>query len=288
MVRKTLQELTIMDNFMFGAVMLDEENCRLLLERILETEIERVEVSTEKSMVYHPEFHGVRLDVYAKDEKNSHYNVEMQVSKKPVLRRSRYYHSQIDMDILRTGVDYEMLPDTYVIFICNYDPFGLEKYRYTFTKVLKEDKEYTIEDGVHTIILSNRGKNSKEVSPELVSFLEYTKDKTAKESEDAFVKKIQESIDKIKADREMEAKYMSFEMYIYDQRKEARAEGRAEGRIEGLSDAAKRLLKIKGFANLSVEEKLSQIVNETNLDQIMAKITEAQSVEEIEEYVYRL
>ena len=28
--RKTLQELTIKDNFMFGAVMLEEENCRLL------------------------------------------------------------------------------------------------------------------------------------------------------------------------------------------------------------------------------------------------------------------
>ena len=27
---KTLQELTIKDNFMFGAVMLEEENCRLL------------------------------------------------------------------------------------------------------------------------------------------------------------------------------------------------------------------------------------------------------------------
>lgn len=34
--RKTLQDLTIKNNFMFGAVMIDEENCRLLLERVLE------------------------------------------------------------------------------------------------------------------------------------------------------------------------------------------------------------------------------------------------------------
>lgn len=102
-MKKTLQELTIMDNFMFGAVMLDTENCRLLLERILDIPIERVEVAIEKSLVYHPEFHGVRLDVYAKDENNTHYNVEMQVSEKPILHRSRYYHSQIDMDLLRTG-----------------------------------------------------------------------------------------------------------------------------------------------------------------------------------------
>lgn len=41
--RKTLQELTIMDGFLFGAVMMDPENCRLLLERILEIPISRVD-----------------------------------------------------------------------------------------------------------------------------------------------------------------------------------------------------------------------------------------------------
>ena len=46
--RKTLQELTITDGFMFGAVMEDPENCRLLLERILERPINKVNVITEK------------------------------------------------------------------------------------------------------------------------------------------------------------------------------------------------------------------------------------------------
>ena len=43
-----LKELTIKDNFMFGAVMMDENNCRGLLERVLEIPIDRVEVSREK------------------------------------------------------------------------------------------------------------------------------------------------------------------------------------------------------------------------------------------------
>lgn len=33
--KKTLKELTLKDNFMFGAVMSDEENCRRLLELLL-------------------------------------------------------------------------------------------------------------------------------------------------------------------------------------------------------------------------------------------------------------
>ena len=100
--RKSLRELTIKDNFMFGAVMSDEENCRRLLEMILQFPIRCVEVSKEKSIVYHPEYKGVRLDVYAQDEANTHYNVEMQAeSEKDLGKRSRYYHSQIDMELLQ-------------------------------------------------------------------------------------------------------------------------------------------------------------------------------------------
>ena len=78
-MKKQLKNLTIKDNFMFAAVMLDEDNCKEFLERALQIPIDHVEVSTEKNIVYHPEYKGVRLDVYAKDEKNTRYNVEMQM-----------------------------------------------------------------------------------------------------------------------------------------------------------------------------------------------------------------
>lgn len=44
---KTLAELTIKNNFLFSAVMLDPENCRGLLELILGISIDRVIVSRE-------------------------------------------------------------------------------------------------------------------------------------------------------------------------------------------------------------------------------------------------
>ena len=117
--KKTLQELTLKDNFMFGAVMTEPELCRRFLEIVLEKPIDQVVVSKEKSMVYHPEYRGVRLDVYAKDEVNVHYNVEMQVVKKAALgKRSRYYQSHLDMELLLSGSDYAELPNTYIIFIC--------------------------------------------------------------------------------------------------------------------------------------------------------------------------
>lgn len=123
--KRQLQELTIKDNFLFGAVMADEENCRRLLELVLGIPIKTVRVSREKSIVYHPEYKGVWLDVYAEDERQTHYSVEMQVARKRELgRRSRYYHSQIDMELMLSGTDYAELSNAYVIFICDFDPFG--------------------------------------------------------------------------------------------------------------------------------------------------------------------
>jgi len=222
--RKKLQDMTITDNFMFGAVMLDPESCRQMLEMILERPIERVEVVAEKSMIYHPEYHGIRLDVFVRDEKGSRFDVEMQVEKTSVMKRSRYYHSQMDMDMLTSGTDYENLPDSYVIFICDYDPFDKGKYRYRFNSQCKDCPGIGTEDGIHTIILSNRGKNSEEVPQELVSFLQYTKKPLAESMEDTgdpFIRMIQDRIRWVKASREMGERYMKLELLIKEERKEA-------------------------------------------------------------------
>ncbi len=46
---KTLQELTIRDDFMFAAVMTDREQCRQFLSTALEMNILSVDVITEKT-----------------------------------------------------------------------------------------------------------------------------------------------------------------------------------------------------------------------------------------------
>lgn len=77
--------------------MMGENNCKGLLERVLEITIERGEVSQEKSIGYHQEYKEGCLG---------------------------------DMEILLSGEDYTEFPDTYVIFICDLEPFGDDKYRY--------------------------------------------------------------------------------------------------------------------------------------------------------------
>ena len=238
--KKQLKELTLKDNFMFGAVMMEEENCKRFLELALGFPIERVEVSKEKSIVYHPEYKGVRLDVYAKNEHNTRYNVEMQVAKKAELgKRVRYYHGQIDMELLLSGSDYTELPEVYVIFICDFDPFGKKKYRYTFTKQCEEEPGAQLQEGCKSIFLSTRGENDREVPGELVSFLNFVKaDLSESETDfkDDFVEKLQNTIRRIKSNREMEKRFMIFEEMLRDERAEGKAEAVLEMLLELMND----------------------------------------------------
>lgn len=203
--RKTLKELTIKDNFMFGAVMCYEANCRRMLELVLGFPIAHVKVSKEKSMIYHPEYKGIRLDVYARDDENTHYNVEMQAVRQMALgKRSRYYHSQIDMELLTSGAEYPELPNTYVIFICDFDPFGERKYKYTFQNMCMESPMVSLADGSKTIFLNTKGKNSEDLSSELLNFLKYVGadlEESTADFGDSYVAQLQETVSDIKHSR---------------------------------------------------------------------------------------
>ncbi|MGI5946150.1 MAG: Rpn family recombination-promoting nuclease/putative transposase [Lachnospiraceae bacterium] len=252
--RKTLQDLTIKDNFLFGAVMHVEENCKGFLELVLGFPIAHVVVSKEKSMIYHPEYKGVRLDIYAEDENHTHYNVEMQMRRKKDLgKRSRYYHSQIVMEALESGEEYETIPDTFVIFVCDFDPFGKGLYCYTFQNECKEDRDVKLEDGCCTIFLSTRGKNEELVSPELVRFLKFVTadlEESERDFGDELVQKFQKTIREIKADREMGGRYMIFEEMLRDEKLEAKQEDILE-LLEDLGEIPKELQdKIESLEDL--------------------------------------
>lgn len=276
-MKKTLSELTIKDNFVFGAVMCEEAHCRRLLEMVLDFPIERIEVNKEKSIVYHPEYKGVRLDVYAKDEKRTHYNVEMQAIKEPALgKRARYYHSHIDMEILLSGDDYSKLPNTYVIFVCDFDPFMRGKYCYTFENLCLEDKELSMQDGAKSIFLNTRGKNNDEVPIEMIAFLDFVKadlKESTKDFHDDFVRQLQNSVQKVKSSRRMEENFMILREMLRDERAEGKAEGKAESVLI--------LLEEIGTVSEQLQEK---IINEKDMSTLLNWLKLAAKSETIQQF----
>lgn len=279
--RKTFQELTIKDNFMFGAVMCDEGKCRQFLEMVLQMPIERLEISREKCMIYNPQYKGVRLDVFAKDGKNTCYNIEMQVLREAEPgKRSRYYHSQIDMELLLKGMDYGELSNAYVIFICDYDPFGGRKYCYTFEKKCREYARAELKDGVKSIFLSTRGENPEDVPEGMVKFLKFAKAdllESEKDYQDEFVKSLQEAVHHVKQNRQMEERYMLLELEIKRERREAKAEGKAEDVLE----------LIEGLG--PVPEDLREVImQEKNLDVLKKWLRLAAKSASVEEFRNRM
>ncbi|MFR5601691.1 MAG: Rpn family recombination-promoting nuclease/putative transposase [Lachnospiraceae bacterium] len=275
MKQKKLEDLTISNNFMFGAVMSENERCRRFVEMVLGISIAYVEVSKEKSLIYHPEYKGVRLDVYAKDENNTHYDIEMQVAKKPALgKRSRYYHSHLDMELLEKSTDYTKLANAFVIFVCDFDPFGGKKYRYRFRSCCEEDRTLLLDDGCETIFLSTCGENETEVPKELVKFMKFVKadlKESQQDFDDELVKIFQEAIQSIKASREMRGRYMIFEEMMRDERNEGRQEGIQEGILLGkLESSREAILDLLGELGEVPGELVEMLEAETDLLRLKA------------------
>ena len=98
---------------MFKRVMSHKRFCKRMLEKILRIEIRDIRyLEEEKTIKTAYESKGIRLDVYVEDDKNTVYNVEMQVRKPEqdgLYKRTRYYQSMIDGDLLLAGARYDDL-----------------------------------------------------------------------------------------------------------------------------------------------------------------------------------
>ena len=154
------EELGISNDFLFGKVMQNPELCKELLQRILpELKIERIEYpELQKSINVDMDAHSVRLDVYVKDEKEAIYDIEMQVSDtKELPKRSRYYQSMIDLQLIDKGQHYKKLNRSYIIFISPFDLYGKGRHIYTFENICKEDKSITMGDEAVKIFLNANG-----------------------------------------------------------------------------------------------------------------------------------
>ena len=132
------------------------------------------------------------------------------------------------------------MPDTYVIFICDFPLSKTPLYRYTYRNICRENGECLEDgcDGCATIFLSTCGENEADVPKALVDFLKYVKEPGTSpdtQKKDSYEASIERQIQRIKRDREMEAQYMMLEEMLKDEREAGRNEGRQEGEKQSLA-----------------------------------------------------
>lgn len=243
------EELSISNDFLFGKVMQNPELCKELLQRILpDIEIDHIEYpELQKSIKQDIDAKSVRLDVYVKDEKEVVYDIEMQVSDtKELPKRSRYYQSMIDLQLIDKGQYYDELNRNYVIFICPFDAFGKSRHIYTFENICKEDSSISMGDETVKIFLNTNG-TMDDVSKELKAFLDYV---AGRKPVDSYVKKLEEAVKEAKKNREWRHEFMT--LLMRDQ------ENQKIGEKRGEKNGEKKLAKL--IMLLNEDGRLSDII----------------------------
>ena len=232
-----LSKISITDDFMFATVLKNnKEACKRLLEGILGFGISELEyVNDQETINSYKNSHGIRLDVIAKDT-GAIYDIEMQkINTGDIIKRSRYYQSQIDTAELLHSMDYEKLKNTYIIFICNFDPFNLDQYLYSFEYYDKK-LELSYGDGAKKILVNTKGHKG-EITEDLKAFIDYinSPEYVQKEFVNDLIKQLDEAVWEYSKDEEWRVVHMKYEADVADLLRRGRNEGRAKGRAEGIS-----------------------------------------------------
>lgn len=255
--KKSLQDLTLLDRFLFAEVMEDPKTFENILSIILGEDISiKGRPQSEHENRTSPLKRQVRLDVWAEDETDVVYNVEAQKENtKNLPHRSRFYQALIDSKLLDPGeVDFSNMKDCYTIIIAPFDLFGRGLYQYTFQMTCAETGQ-PLEDGATRIFLNTHGKNSEDISPELKELLYYMEHTTEEIScSTSRLQEIKNHVNIVKSSEEIGVKYMQeWEEKILEKRK-ARAEGRAEGETFRLIQLIKKKIqKSKSFIQIADE-----------------------------------
>ena len=264
-MRKSFDDLTIADDFMFCKIMQDESICKQFLEMILAGQIGKIAcLSPQNSVAAGIEAKSVRLDILVKDEAGKSYDIEMQVSNEHNLpKRMRYYQAAIDIAFLDKGEHYKALNDSYIIFVCLFDAIGKDRPIYTFENICLGDRHTPLRDGTKKVIINAEAFRKAE-NKELRGFLEYLKTGAANTD---FTGRIETMIQTVKHNEQARREYRFMSGFEMDAREEGRSEGVAQGFSDGsrqakletarilkqLGDSVKKIIQATGLSKEEVE-----------------------------------
>ncbi len=223
-------KITIQDNFMFSTVMMDREICTEFLEAMLQIKIDHINYLEREAVLENdPTSKGIRLDVFAKDT-GKIFDIEMQVGRqrRDLAKRTRYYQSVLDISLLDKGMKYRNLPESYILFICPFDPFKKGLPVYTFQNVCGEDGSVKLNDKAWKILYNVRDWN-KEPDEKRRAILKYIYEGA---SQIPLTQKMQKTVDENRHRREWRKEYMTLEQELEEQYDDGFEDGMKEGKAQ--------------------------------------------------------
>ena len=270
------EDLTISNDFMFKEVMKSNKGlCKRLVGSIMQQDIEDiVYIETEKTLQPYYDSRGIRLDVILADKNHTRYNLEMQarnvISKAGVAllpKRTRYYQSVIDMDMLKQGENFDQLNPLVLIFICTFDFYKEGRYVYTFKSRCLENLELELANDVTVKLVNAKGKQGQ-VNDLLKNFLQYV---MTNEPVDDFTKDVERQVWAVKNDKKAREEYMVLQAKIREHEivayEAGEAQGHAAGLAEGLAEGEAKKSRETAIKMLKKQKPLSEIKEFTDMSE---------------------
>ena len=131
-----------------------------------------------------------------------------------------------------TNIDYsnsyKVLNESYIIFICLFDPIGSNRAVYTFENICIEDKRLPLQDGSKKIILNANSFRTAD-NKELQGFLQYVK--TGKVTT-AYTGRIEQMIQTVKRNEQLRKEYHILPAVLMDAFDEGEARGSRQKALE--------------------------------------------------------
>lgn len=218
--------LRFTNDFVFCHVLIDNpELCKKIAELAIGRRIKAIKTpQTQKSIQESPDGKGVRFDVIFEDDEDTIYDIEMQQADLHNLpQRTRYYQSLIDLDALKKGKDYKEIRDSYIIFICDFDPFGIGKHKYVARTAIEGCGSIPFNDGVVKIFLNSHYADDI-ADQELREFLDYVRLGIINEG---LTTELRNAVQKILNNKERRAESMFFDEKLAIAEEQGKKEGEA-------------------------------------------------------------
>ena len=277
--KRKLEDLNVLDDFMFSAAASDEEVgkefCRTVLSVLLQKELGEIQITAQKTILpCTPEMRGIRMDVEVKDPLEDTlpslnvYDVEPHLRKEKYFpRHNRFYQAKIDSRYIRNGErNFGNLPNLFVLTITEYDPFGKDQMIYTVSNSCREEPGLKYDDGLVFYYFNTKGK--KGGTSEIRAMLKYMMESTEKNVVNEDIRNLHRCVERVKVLPEIREEFMRFEDVIAWEKEKSHEEGIEEGRKEG---RIRMLIEISRESGLSDEKILKQLMDKCELTEKEAR-----------------
>ena len=216
------------NDIIFGWIMKSEENCLAIIRAILpELNITNiVHRETKYDNIPGTFVQEVRFYTVVQDDQKRYYDIEMQVENTGDLgKRARYYQSQIDNETLMKGETFHKLKESFVIFLCAFDPFSYGLRRYQFHQYEDTIRDLRLDTYSHVLFINSKGTEG-EVSNDLAGIIDVMNQKPNQTN--PLANKLKKEIDYYNQNSEKRRELMDYETRLLDERSIGEEKGRQE------------------------------------------------------------